>query len=620
MGICLLSKEGKPICPSQQAKDGNVSGSVEGYRLFSALMVLKKNGYLPGVDVNALVEDGFSREEAEMVLSAIDTLLSSRDLPPSVKHSLEWLQDELSAGLQENKKSSSPKGKNEAPQINTEVVSIDEEAASAFSDPFQNFPGDIPPSSPQTAREAGYVPHYGIRVTDPLYKICTGLQAQFSQSEFPNATIRITASYYGNPTEITVEGVPPERVAELLPQIIRENGIKVSPENVAVTLMDDGSVVISLIDPGEESPSSQATGAQDPSAVPNNRLNSVPSDQFAHHNQALDAIHEAQERGIVRGSGKDAPILLHFDTHSDIHNNSDGAETISSYVNSLIADGDVSEVYWVVPDWTKAEETESAFWPEEDQSQNGRMEGFLGGTEREYIAYVNKETKEVFVFPANDPEAAPPGAPSKYRKVKIHKVYQSEVPSFKSERRQIIVDIDYDYFSNTGADTLNGDPAHVQYNPGKQELLASLASFGLFLQTIKTPALVLGSYSPGYTSEEDIPEISNWFSGTFGPELIPNSAGNYSHDYANANAINAISNVRAYVLRGKPIPDILIEELSSRGMEDIATLALAYNKALETGDPSLSAIEVSLLEEISFAFAYIIDPHYASTPRAKSFL
>jgi hypothetical protein len=306
----------------------------------------------------------------------------------------------------------------------------------------------------------------------------------------------------------------------------------------------------------------------------------IPSDHFAHHNQALDTIHEAQNRGILRGKGTSAPILIHFDSHSDIYDNRGTPhEAISDYINTLMLNGDVSEVYWVLPNWTETPEAAPAFWANTPPLPLDQEAAFIGDRRNTYTAYIYFDPitqKNALIFAKPDDFEA---NPTKYKTITVHKVFINELPTFVGENRQIIADIDFDYFGNNGYDTFGGED-FSQFNPSNTELLSSLTDFNTKLSLMKKPSLVLGSNSPLYTPEEDIPVISNWFAKTFGRDILPNVAGNYSHDWDANYSKGLLEKVMGFVTSGVEIPQSLIDEMSQRGYDDVQRSCILYNKAI----------------------------------------
>lgn len=240
-------------------------------------------------------------------------------------------------------------------------------------------------------------------------------------------------------------------------------------------------------------------------------------DVFPHHNQSLDVWTKAMKEGKMRKGG----ILIHVDTHSDLVVGQRG-EAIANFINKALLDGTFSEVYWVLPDWTK--QRPSTYW--DNKKEKGDEDRLLG--KREYVLYLDLRKGEIsFSKPTDfDPNS------TDFRTVKIHKVTVDELPQFTG-RENVSLDIDFDYFSNSGFDTAGDTPSNNRHNAGNDELLHDLH---YFIEKIDErgirPQIITLARSPNYTPSEDIPVIETFFRNMvlpWTPEYIFDTPRNYKH-------------------------------------------------------------------------------------------
>lgn len=93
-----------------------------------------------------------------------------------------------------------------------------------------------------------------------------------------------------------------------------------------------------------------------------------------------------------------------------------------------------------------------------------------------------------------------------------------------------LLDIDSDYFSNSGWDTR----FEWGENASRQELLARLQIFAdrFFSSSARRPSIVTIAASPGFTPWEDLLEITSYLKNIFTQkDLIPNTVANYRYHY-----------------------------------------------------------------------------------------
>jgi hypothetical protein len=217
---------------------------------------------------------------------------------------------------------------------------------------------------------------------------------------------------------------------------------------------------------------------------------SVSVDLARHNNQVLDFVDELGREGSVDPSQR--LTIIHLDTHSDLHTYPDPAvatdrEDISDFMNRLAKDGRLVEVYWVLPDWTRDPAYRAKYW--EQPLPDGPV-SYVEGPRVLEIFPDRAERLLYFGAPAGSAET--PG-------VRFHKVLLSELPSFEG-RSDVYLEIDGDYFSNTGFDTA----LHAHANPTRNEMLADFARVAEALHARGVrPLIASWCLSPVYTARED---------------------------------------------------------------------------------------------------------------------
>lgn len=279
----------------------------------------------------------------------------------------------------------------------------------------------------------------------------------------------------------------------------------------------------------------------DPRKMPTSKhfSNCQSFDIVSHHNQTLDVVNKLKKQG------KFTPgmTLIHFDTHSDLYLQQDCSRedylraTIANYVNYLIADGSVSEVYWVLPDWTTGNGNGPSFWATEPLKTvldgppikgTNSNPAYILGPSQDLTVYVDTSKKKMFFSQPPDYQSNP----DKYKTVAIHKRLTRELPSFTGQSN-LLLDIDADYFSNRGHDTAGGGG----FNPSDSELSWSLNNFayGLIKKGIN-PEIAVVARSPDYCGQEDIAPITKYLSQLFSqPEYIADTIDAYTHQYCGYN-------------------------------------------------------------------------------------
>ncbi len=218
---------------------------------------------------------------------------------------------------------------------------------------------------------------------------------------------------------------------------------------------------------------------------------SEANDLFPHNNQVLDFLDTLIADHKL--AADDRLTIIHFDTHSDLWTYPEPFahalnEDISDFLNTVILKGVAAEIYWVLPDWTREERYAKTFWSEQLPDDAGP---YAEGPQTLPI-FVDRDAGALYF---GSPPRAAPDLPA----VSYHKVLLRELPDFAS-RDNIYLEIDGDYFSNTGHDTnLQG-----RLNPDRGQMLAAIAEVGETLARLGVkPRFISWSSSPHYTAPED---------------------------------------------------------------------------------------------------------------------
>jgi len=273
----------------------------------------------------------------------------------------------------------------------------------------------------------------------------------------------------------------------------------------------------------------------------------IPADFITHHNQALESWEAAKAAGIISTGN----ILVHLDSHSDIYTTPTSVVSIANFVNSSLADGTVSEVYWVVPD---------------TMTPNSRgHQGPLGMT-AEPGYDVNLHVIDGCVVP----DRPAPGTPSREVTVHVRRMNQVPADALAEARRSgtgVLLDVDLDYFSNSGHDSAGG----TVHNPGRSELYGSLERFALFAERLG-PSFVTSCMSPEYTCRDDRETLRSFVGALFPRNLIADGPGSYRLRH------NVTYDMRLLdMLKETALPDTrefsstLRDEMRARGFSGLAS-------------------------------------------------
>lgn len=273
----------------------------------------------------------------------------------------------------------------------------------------------------------------------------------------------------------------------------------------------------------------------------------VPADFITHHNQALESWRAAKQAGII-GEGN---VLVHLDSHSDIYTLPSPGTCIADFVNASLEDGTVSEVYWVVPDTMKP----------------------VGRAPSGPLYLTAEPGYDVKLWAANGcvtPERPESGTPSREVTVHVRRMDQVPVEALAQAGhcgRGLLLDVDLDFFSNSGHDSDKG----TVRNASKAELYGDLERFALFAEQL-APSFVTTCMSPEYTSRDDRATLRDFAGALFPGNLIPDRAGAYSLGH-NPDLDTMLTNM----LEEIALPDTrefsptLRDELCARGFPGLAS-------------------------------------------------
>lgn len=232
----------------------------------------------------------------------------------------------------------------------------------------------------------------------------------------------------------------------------------------------------------------------------------VATDLSEHNNQAIDFVSWMEHDPAI---SQQLPIqVIHFDSHSDIWGYPDPrsfvpAEQIGDFLNNLMERQLVSDIYWVLPDWSRLAGFESRFYDSELKFLvNNEPEAYTEGPAVHQV-YVEKQSNLMHFRTPDDAGMQP----EKYFVIRIHKLTIDQLPSFEGQEN-VFLEFDADYFSNSGFDTMLA----AAFNPSHGELRRSVKQVldQLVLSNVK-PILAYLCRSPKYASNEDQSMLAYWF-------------------------------------------------------------------------------------------------------------
>lgn len=244
------------------------------------------------------------------------------------------------------------------------------------------------------------------------------------------------------------------------------------------------------------------------------------------HNGDLDIINDAHSKNLIP---KEPMTLLHFDTHSDMFRNGPDDElacnnqSIADYINNMISDGEVDDVYWVIPD----EVATKGVNPFSDNYSPDKLNSVMLGDSKDrknVTLYMDKTDNKLAILDKEPDDYK--SNPNKYRKFNFHRITIDELPDSLAKNKNIMIDVDKDYFYNSGYDTY--EDAAVNYGnrlPGKLDSFAAI----LDAKGIK-PILTTLSQSPEYCSDpEQAKIIDGFFSNVINKSKADDTLSHYTH-------------------------------------------------------------------------------------------
>lgn len=228
-------------------------------------------------------------------------------------------------------------------------------------------------------------------------------------------------------------------------------------------------------------------------------------DLLRDHNQTLDAYRELVAHGQLAGTPR---VLVHFDYHADLYRNNqhrqNGFEGIGNYINALVSDGAVNEIWWIVPDATETPAQSKFFWEAWHSYSDWQ---FRDGPADQSIC-VNRNGD--LAFGAENMTCSGRKVPFHKRTLRMlegtvkHTAYEVLVPEGWFADRDVLLDFDADFFDYNGIYANRGygsEPRLYQlvYTPERLN-----HEFGRVLKALNRvalkPVLTACAMSPEYTN------------------------------------------------------------------------------------------------------------------------
>jgi hypothetical protein len=186
-------------------------------------------------------------------------------------------------------------------------------------------------------------------------------------------------------------------------------------------------------------------------------FNLIPNTIVDSHEQVLAFWQDAIAKGVIQKGA----TLIHVDTHSDIFlGQHPFMTTKANFINEAIKLGIISKVVWVVPDDL----------PKVSGLQRKNSEGINLGI-FDAVPYKTNLYSDSWELRTGESFGWGGFDVSSYKKIELEVVRLSELPSDLLDN--IILDIDYDFFSNSGRDTHRG----FKVDPTDVELEANINNF-----------------------------------------------------------------------------------------------------------------------------------------------
>ena len=179
------------------------------------------------------------------------------------------------------------------------------------------------------------------------------------------------------------------------------------------------------------------------------------------HNEALNVF-----ENYIKKSGKHIPLLVNFDTHSDLYINiKNDIVTIANWVNFCFKNFKVTEFYWIMPNYILENSEYRKTYQKKTNSTSGPFRGFDN-----IDLDLNQVTKQQLLFDKNTNELISINKLALINKKckmfnmpDIEKQLTSLIPIDINiltisnldilSGKEILLSIDADYFCNSGFDT-----------------------------------------------------------------------------------------------------------------------------------------------------------------------
>lgn len=209
-------------------------------------------------------------------------------------------------------------------------------------------------------------------------------------------------------------------------------------------------------------------------------FNLIPNIIVDSHEKVLAFWKDAIAKGLIQPGA----TLIHVDTHSDIYlGQHPFLSTKANFINEAIKLGIISKVIWVVPDGL----------PEISGSQSKKQcEINLGISDT--VPYKTNLYSDSWELRTGESSGWCGFDKRNYDEIELEVVRLSEL---NCESENLILDIDYDYFSNSGNDTHRG----FKVEPTNVELEANINKFFRTIMNAKiSPNIITAAKSFEYVN------------------------------------------------------------------------------------------------------------------------
>lgn len=211
------------------------------------------------------------------------------------------------------------------------------------------------------------------------------------------------------------------------------------------------------------------------------------------HDEMINVIKDFISSGKLDSSPK---TLINVDYHADMHSNNrhldENYVDVGNWINVLVSEGVVDEIYWILPDETWAEEGRRDWYWEQDTAA-GRTYFKAGAADQ--IFYLDPVSGRLFF---DTPENV-----GLMKKVEFHKRTLSNLPNFTGGK-QVMLTIDADFFDN-GDMILPQSQTKKQLDKKFRAFLDRIISIGV------RPVLVTCARSIDFTSKKYTAELEMFF-------------------------------------------------------------------------------------------------------------